>query len=314
MRRYAKISPQFWIGDTGRNLRAAGQGAMLVALYLLSNPHANMLGLYYLPKLSIEHETGLGRGGASKGLRRAIEAGFCSYDESSEMVFVHEMARYQIADQLVTTDKQCAGIQREYDGLPNNSFLAAFYDKYAKAFHLKTRRENRRPSEGASMPHRSQEQEQEHEQDINTLPQTAFADAHEILSDSTKNSKPTEAQIEQIYQLYPRRVGKGAAKTAIRNSVRKVMAGDTEHPALPLDEALDYLAQRVTLYAKCVQCDDLQFIPHPATWFGGERFWDDEREWGNKQNRKSSAPVPLPDDYVSPSKEILRERAAAVTQ
>ena len=96
--------------------------AMLVGLYLLSNPHANMLGLYYLPKLFIAHETGLGLEGASKGLRRAIEAAFCAYDDSSETVFVYEMARYQIADQLEPTDKQCAGIQREYDGLPNNPF------------------------------------------------------------------------------------------------------------------------------------------------------------------------------------------------
>jgi hypothetical protein len=36
-----------------------------------------------------------------------------------------------------------------------------FYEKYANAFHLTTRRENRRASEGASMGHRSQEQEQE---------------------------------------------------------------------------------------------------------------------------------------------------------
>jgi hypothetical protein len=285
---------------------------MLVALYLLSNPHANMLGLYYLTKLSIEHETGLGRGGASKGLQRAIDAGFCSYDESSEMVFVHEMARYQIAAQLVTTDKRCAGIQRDYDGLPHNPFLAAFYDKYAKAFHLKTRRENRRPSEGASMPHRSQEQEQEHEQDINTLPQTAFADAHEILSDSTKNSKPTEAQTELMYGLYPRKRGKFDAKRAIRKAVAVVMTGDPDHPAMPLDDALDYLAQRVRLYARSVQGSD--FIPYPATWFNGGSFWDDERDWGNKQNCKSSAPVPLPADYESPSQEIRRERAAAAAR
>lgn len=165
MRGYAKISPQFWIGDTGRKLRDAGQEAMLVGLYLLSNPHANMLGLYYLPKLFIAHETGLGLEGASKGLRRAIEAAFCSYDEASEMVFIHEMARYQIADQLAPTDKQCAGIQREYDSLPSNPFLSAFYEKYAEAFHLKTRRENGRASEGASMPLRSQEQEHDQEQE-----------------------------------------------------------------------------------------------------------------------------------------------------
>jgi hypothetical protein len=60
MRNYAKIAPQFWIGNTGRKLRDAGSEALLVALYLLSSPHANMLGLYYLPRPFIAHETGLG--------------------------------------------------------------------------------------------------------------------------------------------------------------------------------------------------------------------------------------------------------------
>ena len=95
MRDYAKISPQFWIGNTGKKLREAGAEATIVALYLLSNPHANMIGFYYLPKLYIAHETSLGMEGASKGLQRAIEAGFCGYDDASEVVFVYEMARYQ---------------------------------------------------------------------------------------------------------------------------------------------------------------------------------------------------------------------------
>jgi hypothetical protein len=309
MRGYAKISPQLWIGDTGRKLRDAGQEAMLVALYLLSNPHANMLGLYYLPTLFIAHETGLGSEGASKGLRRAIEAGFCTYDESSEMVFIPEMARYQIDDQLVPTDKRCAGIQREYDGLPNNPFLATFYEKYAKAFHLKTGRDNGRPSEGAPMPLRSQEQEQEHDQDINTLPQTAFADAHASLSDGTKNSKPTEVQIEQLYDLYPRKRDKLDAKKAIRKAVAVVMHGDPEHTAMPLDDALDYLAQRVTLYAKCVQGSG--FIPYPATWFNAGSFWDDERDWSKLQRESKTHLAPaqgLPADYVPASEEIKRER------
>lgn len=54
-----------------------------------------MLGLYYLPILYIAHETGLGLEGASKGLKSTIEAGFCSYDEDTEMVWVHEMAAYR---------------------------------------------------------------------------------------------------------------------------------------------------------------------------------------------------------------------------
>lgn len=90
MRDYAKVGPKFWIGATGKKLRAAGPEAQIVALYLMTSPHANMLGLYYIPKMFIAHETGLGLEAASKGLQRGIEAGFCEYDEASEMVWVIE--------------------------------------------------------------------------------------------------------------------------------------------------------------------------------------------------------------------------------
>jgi hypothetical protein len=100
MRSYARIVPQFWIGKTGKELRMAGVETQLVSLYLMTNPHANMIGLYYIPKPYIAHETGLGMEGASKGLLGCIEAGFCAYDEISETVWVYEMAHYQIANSL----------------------------------------------------------------------------------------------------------------------------------------------------------------------------------------------------------------------
>lgn len=170
MRDYAKIGPQFWIGRTGKELRKRGPECQVVAMYLISCPHANMLGLYYLPKMFIAHETGLTMEGACKGLLSAIEAGFCQYDDDSEMVWVPEMARYQISDSLKPADKRCAGVQNEYNALPTNPFLSEFYDKYSAAFCMTTRREYRqkiaRDMQGASKPLRSQEQEQEQEQDI----------------------------------------------------------------------------------------------------------------------------------------------------
>lgn len=169
LRDYAKIAPQFWIGETGKALRKAGAEAQIVALYLMTNPHANMLGMYYLPMLYIVHETGLSEKGARKGLARAIEGGFCSYDEASEVVFVHEMARFQIGDRLQATDKRCAGVQNEYDQLPANPFLSAFYERYAGCFHMVRKRENASPIKAPSKPLRSQEQEQEQEQELKTL-------------------------------------------------------------------------------------------------------------------------------------------------
>jgi hypothetical protein len=104
MRDYGKVSPKFWTGDTGKAIKKKGANAVIVAVYLMTSPHSNMLGLYYQPVLYMAHETGLGIEGASKGLAECIEAGFCVYDEASEMVWVIEMATYQIAAELKPDD------------------------------------------------------------------------------------------------------------------------------------------------------------------------------------------------------------------
>lgn len=164
MRDYGKVSPQFWIGRTGKAIRAAGPESTIVALYLMTSPHANMLGLYYLPMMFIAHETGLGMQGAYKGLQGAIEAGLCRYDEATEMVWVMEMARYQVAEALKPADLRVKGVQNEYEKLPDNPYLAPFFDQYGATFHMARRRESGSIEQAPCKPLQSQEQEQEHEQ------------------------------------------------------------------------------------------------------------------------------------------------------
>ena len=164
MRDYGKVSPQFWIGKTGKALRRQGPDAQLVALYLMTCPHANMLGLYYVPKMYIAHETGLGPEAAAQGLAGCIAAGFCAYDETSEMVWVGEMAKYQIAESLKEKDLRSKGVQNEYDSLPENPYLDAFYDKYGAAFCMASPRDPSSSVEAPVKPLASQEQEQEQEQ------------------------------------------------------------------------------------------------------------------------------------------------------
>lgn len=160
MRDYAKAVPKMWHGRTFKALRKSPEG-LVVALYLMTSPSSNMLGLYAQPILYMAYETGLGEEGAMKGLQSCIEAGYCSYDEESEFVWVHEMASYQIASELKESDLRCKGIQKEYDSLADNPFLGAFFDKYKAVFHLSSRRGEQAPSK----PLRSQEQEQEQEQE-----------------------------------------------------------------------------------------------------------------------------------------------------
>lgn len=171
-RHYAKLDSQFWVGDTGKHLRGTGKEAQLVAVYLLSSPHANMLGLYYMPLVYIAHETGLTIEGATKGLRGCIEADFCSYDGASEYVWVHEMARYQVGEGLSASDKRSLGIQKAYEQLADNPYLAGFFDRYGEAFNMQSKREPKHaeespfdgPSQDPPEPHRSQQQQQQHHQ------------------------------------------------------------------------------------------------------------------------------------------------------
>lgn len=110
MRPYSKILSQFWIGETGRMLRTAGADAQVVALYLLSSPHANMLGLYYLPITYIAHETGLSLEAARAALNQVEAIGFCGYDSAAEVVWVMEMAKFQIGAQLNPKDHQLKSV------------------------------------------------------------------------------------------------------------------------------------------------------------------------------------------------------------
>jgi hypothetical protein len=141
MRDYAKVHPKFWTGETGQALARRGSDALVVAIYLMTSPHSNMLGLYYQPVLYLAEETGLSPEGAWEGLSACIEEGFCLYDQVTKMVWVLEMASYQIGSALEAKDKRCKGIQKDYAALPNCPFLGAFFDRYAPSFHLADRRE-----------------------------------------------------------------------------------------------------------------------------------------------------------------------------
>src|SRR5205807_2610683 len=101
-------------GQTGKSLRgnAAGQ---LVALYLMTSPHANMIGVYYCPIDTIAKETGLSMEGASEALRSLEAANYCQFDPATEEAFVTRMAAFQVGEQLEARDNRCKGIARDVE-------------------------------------------------------------------------------------------------------------------------------------------------------------------------------------------------------
>lgn len=96
---------------------------------------------------------------------------------------------------------------------------------------------------------------------------------------------------ERIYQAYPLKVGKPAALKAIRKALTK------ETPEALLKATVAFCAARN---------GNLDFCPHPSTWFNQERWKDDSSTWARNEPAPNGHP-----NGTQPHKsaeEILRNR------
>lgn len=82
----------------------------------------------------------------------------------------------------------------------------------------------------------------------------------------------------EIYEAYPRKVGKPAALLKIKKALKTVNPG--------------VLLEKTRQYARAVNGTDPQFIPHPATWFNQERFNDHPQTWTRSEGARRPAANP----------------------
>jgi hypothetical protein len=170
VRDYSKVSPRFWTGETGRELRKLGKQTQVVAFYLFTCPSANMLGLYYLAMPTLCHETGSPLQGAMKALRSLKEVNFAYYDLPSEQVYVPNMAREQIGERLERRDNRHKAVLNELQRLRKTPFFNDFLHRYRVQFELQDVEIEpvlTSPLQGPSETLRSQNQNQEQKQEQN---------------------------------------------------------------------------------------------------------------------------------------------------
>jgi hypothetical protein len=103
--------------------------------------------------------------------------------------------------------------------------------------------------------HKEQEQEKEQEKE-----QDLSSQKHE----KKIQLEGQDAQIEELYQAYPKHVRRGHAIKAIRAALKKT--------------SFEVLLPAVKKYAASVTGKDPQFTPHPASWFNGEGWTDEEQK------------------------------------
>jgi hypothetical protein len=115
---------------------------------------------------------------------------------------------------------------------------------------------------------------------------------------------------EEIYNAYPKHVGRDDALKAITNALKR-------HPT-------EYLLDKTTQFAAAVaswpssyryKMDGCDTCPHPSTWFNQGRYADDAKEWCRKGARtapgrpqtSNAAPTPEQEQDAEEARKRLAE-------
>lgn len=99
-----------------------------------------------------------------------------------------------------------------------------------------------------------------------------------------RKKAPVSSEAEQVYELYPKKVGREDALRAITKALKK--------------NTVEYLMDKTNQFKECVASwpssyryfqDGGDRCPHPASWYNAGRYADDPREW-KRHGARTAAP------------------------
>jgi hypothetical protein len=132
--------------------------------------------------------------------------------------------------------------------------------------------------------------------ELNTLPQ---------------KQKCSKDLAEEIYQAYPRKVGKGAALKAIASAYQRLCRGESKQIAPEM--AAQFLLASAMEFASSQAGHNGAFTPHPATWFNASRYLDDHNEWNEKNpsggNRNGENRFSPATERINGARRVLAQAA-----
>lgn len=143
MRDYGRVFSSFWQSP---ETRAFSEDARTLALYLLTSPHANLIGCYRLPDAYAADDMKWSSERVREGFAELREKGFVSRDEASNWVLIHKYLKWNGFE----NGNVATAAQKAFDQVPSiplKALLAAAllefgcHLKEPFANHLQTLRE-----------------------------------------------------------------------------------------------------------------------------------------------------------------------------
>lgn len=260
MRDYGKVQTTFWTSQDTSTMSDTGR---MLALYLLTSPHSNILGCFHLPIGYVCEDLKWAPTRVEEGFAELFDKGFATHDKASKWVVMHAYLKWN----PIENPNQGISAGRLFEQIPDRSTvkpaLAAALRKFAKHFPRSILDDFETVGERLSKPFRNQEQEQEQEQEQQQEQEQEEANvgAAKIASAKAKSSasgsrlpadwKPAPADIEycktqrpdllpslvatNFYDYWISKAGAGGRKTdwsaTWRMWVRKESAATAGRPA-----------------------------------------------------------------------------------
>ena len=279
---YTRVESRFWKDE---KMRAVSHDARHLMLYLLTSPHRNILGFYFLPSPYACFDLGWDEKRFRKGLQELLQTGLIAYDFDAHIVLLKNYLKHNPLE----NPNQVKSALEKADELPETPLMQDFLDlveRYWKPFMepLAERLRERlgKPGTGTGTGTGTEDI------DIcapdgaraNTAPNpsgsveaeqvTAAPDGDKLSSKSRPRSpfksRRQEQLFDQFWTQYPRKKSKGQAERAWV----KLSPDDTLFAQII--EGLER-AKRSRDWIK----EGGRYIPYPATWLNA-KGWEDEYE------------------------------------
>jgi len=193
---YRIIQSTLW---TDPKIKKLDPKTKLLFMYLITNPHAHVSGIYYLPRPFIAHETGLSDEEVKEGIETLSRGYLVATDTQNDLIWVINMLRIQGAHATILKS-----VATQLEGCHKSSLISLFlkhYDTLAIPY--------RYPTDGVKL------QEQEQEKDISFGLISPVSEPPQPKTAPGKRAAKTKGspRFEQLWAFYDR---KGSKPDALR--------------------------------------------------------------------------------------------------
>lgn len=266
MRDYGKVHTSFWISD---GIRRVSDDARLLALYLLTGQHTNMIGCFRLPDGYVSEDLAWTPERVSKGFHELSKNGFATRDSASKWVLILNFMRWN----PVENPNQGIAALRLFSLVPDKSTVKPELARIMGAAIAHIASGKLKGSERVLEPFLNQEQEQEQEEENTSGHGSATPpESDEPLDGDAppkKNTYPDD--FEQVWAIYPKRSGGNSKADACKAWTARIKTGATAQ------EIFDGV-QRYAAYVTAAGKLNTEFVKQAATFFGPSKHYEEAWE------------------------------------